>query len=198
MSSVNPAGQTPPPDGRPTLVVVDDHDTSSATVSSSLRRRFGSDYVVVETQPQVAHAELERMRAVGTDVALIVANEYLASTTGTDFLATTRDVYPTARRLVLGDFGDNWVMPSIARASVLGEVDHFAYLPWTETDEQFMAAVGDILADWAVENGRGDARMTIVGERDDATFHLLGEVLQRWQTYPVTMLPAETGAAKAF
>ena len=48
-----------------------------------------------------------------------------------------------------------------------------------------MAAVGDILAEWALENGRGDARMTIVGKRDDPGFHLLGEVLQRWQTYPV-------------
>ena len=62
--------------------------------------------------------------------ALILANKYLASDTGTALLAKTREADPTDTP-VLGDFGDNWVMPAIARASTLGEVDHFDYLPWT-------------------------------------------------------------------
>jgi thioredoxin reductase (NADPH) len=191
-------GQTPATGGRPALIVVDDHESSRSVVSNSLRRRFGSDYEVVKASPHEAHAKLEAMRAARADVALIVANQYLEADPGTALLATTRDVYPTARRLVLGDFGDNWVMPAISRASTLGQIDHFGYMPWTETDEAFLAAVGDILAEWALENGRGDARLTIVGKRDDPTFHLLGEVLQRWQTYPTSMLPADTPEADAF
>jgi thioredoxin reductase (NADPH) len=193
MSSPTPRGQT-----RPALVVIDDHESSRAIVANTLRRRFGSDYEVVAASPREARTKLEEMRSAGADVALIVANQYLDSDPGTALLAATRDVYPTARRLVLGAFGDNRVMPSIARASTLGEIDHVAYMPWTETDESFMAAVGNILAQWAIENGRGDARMTIVGQRDDPTFHLLGEVLQRWQTYPVSMLAADTPESKAF
>ena len=148
--------------------------------------------------PKDALARLNELRKAEADVALIMANEYLDGDPGTVFLAATRGVYPTARRLVLGGFGDNWVMPSIARAATLGEIDHFTYMPWTETDEQFMASIGDILADWTLENGRGDARMTIVGERDDPNVHLLGEVLQRWQTYPVSMLAAGTPEADKF
>ena len=195
-SSVN--DQTLSTRGRPAMVVVDDHESSRILVSNSLRRRFGSDYEVVVASPHEAHTKLEAMRAAGADVALIVANQYLESDPGTALLATTRDVYPTARRLVLGDFGDNWVMPAISRASTLGEIDHFGYMPWTETDEHFLAAVGNILDEWAAENGRGDARMTIVGKRDDPGFHLLGEVLQRWQTYPMAMLAADTPEAQAF
>src|SRR5688572_8802964 len=119
--------------GRPALVVVDDQESSRTVVSNSLRRRFGSDYEVVVAIPREVRAKLDAMRAAGADVALIVANQYLESDPGTALLATTRDVYPTARRLVLGEFGDNWVMPSIARAATLGEIDHFAYMPWTET-----------------------------------------------------------------
>jgi thioredoxin reductase (NADPH) len=198
MPSRNVNDQTHATRGRPTLVVLDDRETSRTVVSNSLRRRFGSDYDVVTANAAEAHAKLEEMRAAGADVALIVANQYLDADPGTTLLATTRDVYPTARRLVLGEFGDNWVMPSIARAATLGEIDHFAYMPWTDTDEHFMAAVGNVLAEWTLENGRGEARMTIVGERDDPTFHLLGEVLQRWQTYPIPMLAAETPEAEAF
>ena len=198
MASRNVNDRSPATRGRPALVVVDDGESSLRVVSGSLRRRFGSDYEVVVADPREVHAKLEAMRAAGADVALIVANQYLDPDPGTALLATTRDVYPTARRLVLGDFGDNWVMPAISRASTLGEIDHFGYMPWTETDEQFLAAVGDILAEWALENGRGDARMAIVGKRDDPGFHLLGEVLQRWQTYPVSMLAAGTPEAEAF
>ena len=198
MASRNVNDRSPATRGRPALVVVDDGESSLRVVLGSLRRRFGSDYEVVVADPREVHAKLEAMRAAGADVALIVANQYLDPDPGTALLATTRDVYPTARRLVLGDFGDNWVMPAISRASTLGEIDHFGYMPWTETDEQFLAAVGDVLAEWALENGRGDARMAIVGKRDDPGFHLLGEVLQRWQTYPVSMLAAGTPEAEAF
>ena len=182
----------------PAMIVVDDHESSRTVVSNSLRRRFGSDYEVVVASPQEAHAKLEAMRAAGADVALIVANQYLEAGPGTALLASTRDVYPTARRLVLGDFGDNWVMPAISRASTLGQIDHFGYMPWTETDEHFLANVSNIIAEWALENGRGDARMTVVGKRDDPGFHLLGEVLQRWQTYPMAMLAADTPEGEAF
>lgn len=184
--------------GRPVLMVADDRESSRSVVSNALRRRFGTDYDVVAVTSQEVHSRLEAIRAGGADVALIIASQYLESDPGTALLATTRDVYPTARRLVLGDFGDNWVMPAISRASTLGEIDHFGYMPWTETDEPFLAAVGDILAEWALETGRGDARMTIVGRRDDPAFHLLGEVLQRWQTFPTTMLAADTAEGRAF
>ncbi|TME12266.1 MAG: FAD-binding protein [Chloroflexi bacterium] len=196
MTPVN--GEGGPGAGHPALVVVDDDDSTRTRVANGLRRRFGLDYEVVECDPQGAHARLAGMRDARTDVALIVANAHLKAGAGTDFLATTRDVYPTARRLVLADFGDNWIMPSVARASTLGQVDHFDYLPWGEADEHFLAAVGDILADWATETGQGEARMTIIGERGEPEFQLLGEVLQRWQTYPVAMLEAGTPQADKF
>jgi thioredoxin reductase (NADPH) len=199
MTSSDSDRRAAPGSGRPVLVVVDDHESTRMIVANSLRRRFGADYEVVQSDStEAARSELERLRVAGAEAALIMANEHLTTGTGTDFLATTRGIHPTARRLVLADFGDNWVMESIARASTLGEVDHFDYLPWGEIDERFLAAVGDILADWAIENGRGDSRMTIIGERGEPTFLLLGEVLQRWQTYPVAMVLAGTPQGKKF
>ena len=187
-----------PPGNHPAIIVVDDQESSRAVVENTLRRRFGSDYDVVATTPKDADAKLKELRAAEADVALIIANDYLDAGSGTSFLASTREIYPTARRLVLAEFGDNWVMPSIARAATLGEIDHFHYMPWTETDEPFLASIANILADWGLENGRGDARMTIIGEREDPNVHLLSEVLQRWQTYPISMLAAETPEADEF
>jgi thioredoxin reductase (NADPH) len=181
------------------IVVVDTDEGTRKVVANALRRRFGMDYDVVESAtPEAALERLGVKRRAGTDVALIVANEDLIAGKGTDLLAATREAYPTARRLVLAAFGDNWVMPAIARAATLGRVDHFDYLPWGETDEHFLAGVGGILAEWAAENGQGESRMTIIGERGDPGFELLGEVLQRWQTYPVAMLESGTPQAERF
>ncbi len=199
MPSVNSDSPSTQGGARPVLVVVDDDESTRRTMAGSLRRRFGPDYEVIDPDgATAARSELERLHRDGADVAVIAANEHLSAGTGTEFLAGTRSLYPTARRLVLADFGDNWVMPSIARASTLGQVDHFDYLPWGEADESFLAGVGDILAGWAFENGRGTSRMTIVGHRGDSTFQVLGEVLQRWQTYPVALLPVETPEGERF
>jgi thioredoxin reductase (NADPH) len=178
---------------QPAIVVVDDRESTLTFMVESLRRRFGADYAVVgSTGPEQADTELSRLRDSGTETALILANAHMSPVSGTDFLATTRAAFPTARRVVLADFGDAWVMQSVSRATTLGHVDHFSYLPWGKTDEAFLASVGNILADWCVETARGDNRMTIVGERGDEQFHVLTEVLQRWQTYPLRILEAGT------
>jgi len=184
---------------QPVIVVVDDNDSSRNVMVHSVRRRFGSDYQVLESNgPEKAHADLRRLREEEIDAALILANAHMSPTPGTDFLAATRAAFPTARRLVLAEFGDNWVMQSIARAATLGHVDHFSYLPWGTADEAFLASVGDILADWSAETARGAPRMTLVGERGDNDFYLLAEVLQRWQTYPMRVLEAGTSEGDAF
>ena len=183
----------------PALIVVDDNEATRQTVANALRRRFDRDYEVAEfADPVSALQHLETMRGARGEAALIVANQHLNGGAGTRFLAETREAHPRARRLVLADFGDNYVMQEIARASILGEVDHFDYLPWSETDERFLAGVGDILADWTVENGRGEARITIMGERGEPEFLLLSEVLQRWQAYPVSIVEAGTPEGDKF
>ena len=113
MTSIDGHRRAAPGSGRPALVVVDDNESTRRIVANSLRRRFRSDYeVVVPESTEAARSDLERLHRAGADAALIMANEHLTTGTGTDFLATTRGIYPTARRLVLADFGDNWVMPS--------------------------------------------------------------------------------------
>src|SRR5262245_40312003 len=183
---------------RPALVVVDDDRGARDRVATALRRRFGPDYEVVEVAAEAGADLLASLRAAGTEVALITASAYLQAGSGTDFLAATRDTHPTARRLLIGNFADNWVMPAVARATTLGQVDHFDWLPWGDVDEHFLAGIGDILADWANEGGLGEPSMTLVGDPGDPNFRLLGDVMQRWQTYPVARLAAGTPEADAF
>jgi len=115
------------------------------------KRRYGMDYDVVEARSaRTGSAELERLRDAGVDVAVIAANAHLIGDC-TTFLAGTRDAFPRARRLVLSMLGDNWVLPSIAHAAALGEIDVFDYLPTSDRDERFLSGIASILVDWAQE-----------------------------------------------
>src|SRR5262245_53065121 len=128
------------PSTRPALVVVDDLDSSREVVAGGLRRRYGQDYRVVEAKtPEAARDELDQLRMAGAAVAIVLANIQLDG--ATEFLAQARNVIPTARRMVLSPIGDNWVLPAISRASARGEVDHWDYLPASETDEHFLAGI---------------------------------------------------------
>lgn len=184
---------TKPTQNRPTILVVEDDRSARDVLEDCLNRRYGTDYDVLSLPgPVAAFGELLRLRDKAADVALIVAGQWMTPETGTAFLARTRDVYPTARRLLVTAWSDLSAMEPVARASTLGEIDHYATMPWNDTDEQFLALTGEILAEWAREHGRYASGITIVAERWDAEAQSLADVLERWGGAPVGFLEAET------
>jgi thioredoxin reductase (NADPH) len=88
-------------------------------------------------------------------------------------------------------------MQAIARASTLGEIDYHANRPSNESDEQFLATVGEILAEWAREHGQFGPAITIVGQRWDAESQSLGDILQRWGA-PLRFLEAASPEGRPF
>jgi thioredoxin reductase (NADPH) len=181
---------------RPVMVVVADGAGTRNLEAASLRRRYGADYrVLAVPNPEAAFATLTRLREAAVDVALIVAGQRMLDETGTAFMARSRGLYPTARRLLTTAWADLSVMQSVARASTLGEIDHHATRPRNETDEQFLSIVGDILAEWSREHGRFDPALTIVGEQWEAEAQSLGDVLQRWGA-PLRFLEAASPAGE--
>ena len=179
------------------LTVADDHDVLGGLVAS-VGRRFGADYAVLDASgPAAAYTRLAALHDTGAEVALIAASHRMAEEPGTAFLARTRDLFPTARRLVLASFVDLTAMPEIARASMLGEIDAFERLPWTDPDEAFLASIAGILADWAREQTPTAPPVSIVGRHDDAQSQLLSDVLQRWGV-PLSFVDAESEAGRVF
>ncbi len=174
------------------ILAVDDDASARGSLVPSLRRRFGRDYeVVVEGDPRLAYGRLERAVAEGQDVALVLAAQWMQAEHGTDFLGRTRDIEPTARRMVMTDWADFSALHQIARASTLGDLDHYTPRPLDDADEGFLAAVGLALAAWARDHGRFVRIVTILGERWNADAQQLRDTLERWGA-PVEMLDADS------
>lgn len=168
-------------DSRPAIVVVDDETGTRERLERSLSGRYGRDYrVVAEGSAAAAFDLLRGLRAADQAVALIIADQWMPEEAGSEFLARTRDLHPTAQRLLVAAWADFSANAAIVRASVLGEIDSYTNHPLTEADEQFHATVTEVLARWAREHGRWGEAIKVVGERWDQHTQALTDAFARW------------------
>jgi thioredoxin reductase (NADPH) len=171
-----------PTDPRPAIVVVSDDPGRRSQIRTALGRWFATDYRIVEVEAAPELPNLATgLRDAGTDVALVMAEQWLKSDVGTSLLGRIRDVLPTTRRVILTGWNDAPPAgPAIARASLVGDIDHVVGWPWSVSDEQFLATIGDLLADWSTEHGRFVESARIVAEPDDPEAQVLRDLVVRW------------------
>jgi thioredoxin reductase (NADPH) len=168
-------------DSRPAIVVVCEDDASRAATRTAIERWFAGDYRIVDVAtPSRVEEALDGLRQTGIEVALVIAEQEMASETGTALLGRIRDRLPTSRRAVLVGWEGSWDAATIARASVLGDIDYVVGWPWSVSDEQFLATIGDLLADWATEHGRYAETSRLLAEPGDAGARVLRDTVLRW------------------
>jgi thioredoxin reductase (NADPH) len=91
---------------KPVLVVVDDEETSRQALARELEARYGTHYRLVSSvSPDEALNGLERLRAEGVDVPLVLADQWMPGMTGAQLLGRVRELHPTARRVLLVSWG---------------------------------------------------------------------------------------------
>jgi len=165
---------------KPVIVVVDDEADSLAALARELESRYGAHYLVVAcASPGQALARLAELRAEGASVPLVLADQWMPETTGAEFLAQVRDLYPTARRGLLTSWGDLAVARPVADATALGQIEFYVYKPAWAPDEQFHRAVTDSLEEWWRQQGGRFEAVTVVGQDPSARVHEIRDVLTR-------------------
>lgn len=85
---------------KPVIMVVDDEPAALAAMHGALVRRYGADYRIV-SNPSASSAldALAQIKAAGEEVALVIADQWMPETTGSEFpRARSRDrAYGEAR-----------------------------------------------------------------------------------------------------
>jgi thioredoxin reductase (NADPH) len=183
---------------RPTLVVVDDEDTSRAALARALTTRYGTDYsLLVESSPVVALQSLRNLGAAGEEVAVILANQEMAEMPGATFLPAAHEIHPRARRGLLVPPTQNLVArKATAQACALGHADYFLIKPVQTPDERFHRAVTEFLDEWWRARGSTFELIRVVGEERSARFHELRDLLQRHDV-PYGFYASESAAGRA-
>ncbi len=165
---------------KPVLVAVDDDRDDLEKVTRELTKRYGEDYgIVCEVSAERGLERLRELKAAGEDVALVLADQWLPGASGTEFLARTHHLFPTAKRALLISPGDSTVREPLLRSTALGRIDYYVNKPRRSPDEQFHRVVVEFLDEWTRVHRPGFATVRIVGERWSARSHELRDLWSR-------------------
>ncbi|MGH2761186.1 MAG: FAD-dependent oxidoreductase [Thermoleophilaceae bacterium] len=168
---------------RPVMLVVEDESETRALIRGELERRYGSDYrVSCEGSALAALTKLERWRADGQPVALVLADQWMPDLTGEEFLARSKALFPDAKRAMLvsfGAWGDRQTADAMLRAMARGRMDYYVLKPWRRADEYFHRTVTEFLQEWERASSGSPQEVAVVCERRSPRSHQLRELLAR-------------------
>jgi thioredoxin reductase (NADPH) len=185
---------------QPVILAIDDEPEVLSRIADELTRRFGADYrVVCASSGEDAVATLDDLRAVHAQVAVVLADQWLPGTTGTDLLTHVRDVHPEAKRGLLirwGDWADRPTADAVLRAMALGRIDCYVLKPWCSPDELFHRTVAELVHEWSRGRPSGGGPITVVGQRHSSRTSEVRSLLTR-NGVPHTFRLADTDPGRA-
>ncbi len=165
------------------MLVVEDEGEARARIRGELERRYGGDYRVrCEGSALAALAKLERWRAAGDAVALVLADQWMPDLTGEEFLARAKALFPDAKRALLvsfGAWGDRATADAMLRAMARGRMDYYVLKPWRRADEYFHRTVTEFLHEWERASSASPQEIAVICERRSPRSHQLRELLAR-------------------
>jgi thioredoxin reductase (NADPH) len=168
---------------KPALVAVYDDPEVLAALDQALQRRFGADYqILAAATPAAALDTLGRLRQASQQVALVRADQWLAGTTGVEFLCRAHELHPTARRVLFITYGDAVGGTAGLQAMALGQLDLYLNAPWGPPELQLYPAIAEALSQWARSTsslGPPPELVRIVGRRWSPRSHELRDLLAR-------------------
>ena len=154
--------------GRSLLLAVDEDPDALADVESQLIRRYAHDYrVECLADPAQALSLLTELAQDGEDVALVLACNPPARTTGIELLDHVRQLHPHAKRALLvpwDTWSDQTTADAIRASLALGRIDYYVPSPAGSLDEVFHEAVSSFLLEWARDRSLVPHTVHIVGE----------------------------------
>ena len=180
----------------PVILLATSHDDSRAVLDAELRRRYATDYEVI-TCRRYAHAEaiLHGLRRWERDVALVLSFYGPKDSQGLDFLRRARSIHPSAKRVVVLEWGNFDSRGPVFHAIAQGHLENFLIRPERPRDEEFHGGVGDLLHDWHWAQGTsGFEAVRLIGHHDERT-HLLRDAFAR-NHIPVGFYEAEEESSR--
>jgi thioredoxin reductase (NADPH) len=156
---------------RPPCILLVDADPGVATgLTQELQYGFGREYQFLATlSARSGLGILERLRASGEPVALVIAGLRLPDMAGPEFLSRARHLHPLAKRVALVGLIAEVSSPALHRAMTLGQADSWLTTPWAPHDQSLHAQVADLLDEWREDSGRQQL----------VAIHLVGESQER-------------------
>lgn len=131
---------------RPVILVVSTDRSASAVVHDEITKRYGSDYRVVAA-PDVSSAveEMAQRQETPDEVSLVLIEYTPAPEEASEVAAAARRLHPAAKRAFVLRWGAFEHAQAVFDALAAGEIDDYVIRPEHARDEEFHAAVTQLL-----------------------------------------------------
>jgi thioredoxin reductase (NADPH) len=160
---------------KPALLAVDDDPQVLAAVRRDLRSRYREHYTVLSAASgEAALATIRELKSRGETLAMVISDQRMPGMTGTELLASTRDVYPAARRVLLTAYSD---IDAAVRGINDAHLDHYLSKPWDPPEERLYPVVDDLLDAWQAEYLPEAKGLRLVGHQWSPRSHAVKDFL---------------------
>jgi thioredoxin reductase (NADPH) len=105
---------------------------------------------------------------------MIIRDQRMPGMPGNELLASSRDVYPLARRVLLTAYSD---IGAAVKAINEAHVDHYLSKPWDPPEERLYPVVDDLLDAWEAESLPEASGLRLVGHQWSPRSHAIKDFL---------------------
>src|SRR5258708_1501363 len=174
---------------KPAIVIVDAFPQVLYKLENDLKQKYSDHFRIIEANSgQQALNQLKQMSLHNEPVALLLADEQMSEMNGSEFLKEARDLYPTAKRILLITYTDTH---AAIQAINTARIDYYLMMPWDPPEERLYPVLNDLLADWLAAYHPSFAELRVIGHRWSPRLHEMGDFLARNQV-PYQWLDVET------
>ena len=160
---------------KPVLLVVDDDPQVLAAVRRDLRSRYrDSTRSSAPTRDRRRSTTARELKSRGDALAMVISDQRMPGMLGGELLASSREVYPLARRVLLTAYSD---IDAAIRAINEAHLDHYLSKPWDPPEERLFPVVDDLLDAWQAESLPEATGLRLVGHQWATRSHAIKDFL---------------------
>jgi thioredoxin reductase (NADPH) len=146
-----------------------------AAVRRDLRSKYRDHYTVMSAPSgSDALATARELKTRGDSLAMIISDQRMPGMLGSDVLATSREIYPLARRVLLTAYSD---IEAAVKAINEAHVDYYLSKPWTPPEEHLFPVVDDLLDAWQAEYSPEAKGLRLIGDQWSPRSHAVKDFL---------------------
>ena len=165
---------------KPAIMLIDDDPQTLKLLLDALARRFGGDYqVVARLSATAALKDLDRVKAEGGQIALIIADLRVPEMPGLELLKRAHEIHPTAQRALLVEWTDRTASPVIFQGCAFGYLENYLHKPWSPAEIYLYPMVNQFLTDWTRAHGPRLELVRVIAEHPSPRAHEIGDLLDR-------------------
>jgi thioredoxin reductase (NADPH) len=167
----------------PVVLAVEEEPDALRELETQLGQRYMHDYrVICIGDAGEALRALTDLARSGDEVALVIAEQWFETSTGSELLSRVRELHPHAKRALLiswGEWDDDATAEAVLHAMGLGRIDYYLLRPTGPPDEVFHQAISSFLLEWTKDRRVHPHTTWIVGRSWSGRAYELRDVLER-------------------